>query len=860
MQWRSPSRCALSSLLWQHHPPIGLRHLSQHVSQTDTQVGASGSCVPPIVFSTKAKTLQALRGKLTSAALCDQWIVSAADWKDHGDDIVRNILRDNGNSNLIVRSSASNEDTAGSSMAGAYLSLGNIAPVPEDLQDAIGRVFASYDDNDDDDNNSNDPSRNSNNNKDEEVLVQPMVANVVLSGVALTRELDSGSPYYVINYDDCSGRTDTVTGGQASTTTMLVRRAAAGDRLRGLSSSSSLSWMRPLIDSIVEVEDVTGNQELDIEFCVVGGSAAEHRIYILQVRPLAASGKWTVIPDAEIDGAIDKIRQDLAGRIAPQSGLAGGTTIFTEMTDWNPAEMIGKTPRPLALSLYKSLITDSIWAKARHLMGYRMVDGPLMVDFHGRPFIDVRKSFNSFLPAGIDDDIDDDAASKLINHQLSRLAENPGLHDKVEFDICVTCMDFSVAESRKRFADAGLTATQAHKVETLLTALTRDAIVAGAPRLDELIKCADHLLGDRVDLANIPPLLRISKLLETCREEGTLIFAQLARHAFISSQLLHSMVHEGIMGKADMDRFMQSIHTVATSLSDDLHVVSTGELDRDTFLKKYGHLRPNTYDITSWSYDERPELFLGHAGTSVAQSIHEPFEVSPDMKWRVEEALKGIGYDVTAEHLFDYISTAIRGREQSKFAFTKVVSDILSSLIDWGETSGFDRDDLSFLSIEDTLSGCSIEEKRGRMEAAKAAYDLTRAIQLPHVIVAPDDVDFVRLPLGQPNFITNKSVTAATVFLTSVEAREIDDRIVMIENADPGFDWIFSRPIRGLVTMYGGANSHMAIRCAEFGLPAAIGCGGLLFNQLKKASVVELNAATKSLSCQDWTIKHGHAT
>jgi hypothetical protein len=283
-------------------------------------------------------------------------------------------------------------------------------------------------------------------------------------------------------------------------------------------------------------------------------------------------------------------------------------------------------------------------------------------------------------------------------------------------------------------------------------------------------------------------------------------------------------------------------------------------LDRDTFLKKYGHLRPNTYDITSWSYNERPELFLGNAGSSRAKSIHEPFELSPDMKRHVEEALKGIGCDVTAEHLFDYISTAIRGREQSKFAFTKVVSDVLSSLIDWGETSGFDRDDLSFLSIEDILLGCAIEETRDRMEAAKAEYDLTRAILLPHVIVEPDDVDFVRLPIGQPNFITSKSVTAATVFLTSAEAQEIDGRIVMIENADPGFDWIFSHPIRGLVTMYGGANSHMAIRCAEFGLPAAIGCGELLFNQLRKSTVVELNAATKSLSCQDWTIKHGNAT
>ena len=47
----------------------------------------------------------------------------------------------------------------------------------------------------------------------------------------------------------------------------------------------------------------------------------------------------------------------------------------------------------------------------------------------------------------------------------------------------------------------------------------------------------------------------------------------------------------------------------------------------------------------------------------------------------------------------------------------------------------------------------------------------------------------------------------------------------MIENADPGFDWIFGSKILGLITKYGGVNSHMAIRCAELEIPVAIGCG-----------------------------------
>ena len=43
----------------------------------------------------------------------------------------------------------------------------------------------------------------------------------------------------------------------------------------------------------------------------------------------------------------------------------------------------------------------------------------------------------------------------------------------------------------------------------------------------------------------------------------------------------------------------------------------------------------------------------------------------------------------------------------------------------------------------------------------------------------------------------------------------LKNKIILIENADPGYDWIFSHKIIGLVTKYGGANSHMTIRCSE---------------------------------------------
>ena len=65
--------------------------------------------------------------------------------------------------------------------------------------------------------------------------------------------------------------------------------------------------------------------------------------------------------------------------------------------------------------------------------------------------------------------------------------------------------------------------------------------------------------------------------------------------------------------------------------------------------------------------------------------------------------------------------------------------------------------------------------------------------------------------------------------------------ILAIESADPGYDWIFTSNLLGLITKYGGANSHMAIRCSELNIPASIGCGDQIFERLDKFSLVELD-------------------
>ena len=69
---------------------------------------------------------------------------------------------------------------------------------------------------------------------------------------------------------------------------------------------------------------------------------------------------------------------------------------------------------------------------------------------------------------------------------------------------------------------------------------------------------------------------------------------------------------------------------------------------------------------------------------------------------------------------------------------------------------------------------------------------------------------------------------------------DVAGRIVCIESADPGFDWIFAQRIAGLVTGFGGGNSHMAIRCIELDVPAALGVGERALARLARSPSIEL--------------------
>jgi phosphohistidine swiveling domain-containing protein len=124
---------------------------------------------------------------------------------------------------------------------------------------------------------------------------------------------------------------------------------------------------------------------------------------------------------------------------------------------------------------------------------------------------------------------------------------------------------------------------------------------------------------------------------------------------------------------------------------------------------------------------------------------------------------------------------------------------------------------------------------------------LSQAVCLPGQLSSGSDLSCFEQDEAEANFVTNGAVQAEVVVAPESPSVDVAEKLVLIPTADPGYDWMLARNIAGLITMYGGANSHMAVRAAELGLPAAIGVGETRFNALASATVVSLDCSSRTI-------------
>ena len=239
---------------------------------------------------------------------------------------------------MAIRSSSINEDNKKTSNAGKYHS--ELFVESNNKKKLLIQLIRSY-------------LNTRKNLKKNQIIIQEMIRNPDISGVLFTREPNTNAPYYVVNYDDISGLTDTVTSGSSefSNKSLNVYR----DKYNYLRSPR----FKKLIKSTKELKKLFNTQELDIEFCI-----KNLNIYLFQVRQLTNLKNWKKKTNKFLKNNLKHIEKK-SSKAQKTKRFIWKKNVFGQMPDWNPAEIIGQNPKPLAYSLYRKLITDKVWAIAR---------------------------------------------------------------------------------------------------------------------------------------------------------------------------------------------------------------------------------------------------------------------------------------------------------------------------------------------------------------------------------------------------------------------------------------------------------------------------------------------------------------
>lgn len=777
-------------------------------------------------IETKADTLFALRSLIQKSVIEEMYILYVRDYQADKLAVCHEIMEQFRGRRIVVRSSSSAEDSSWRSNAGHYKSILDVdSSSKEEIIDAVDAVIASY-------------ARDIRDLGKEQILIQCQAKNVAYSGVVFTRDIQSNKPYYLINYDE-TGSTDSVTGGMAGRMMKIIRN---------VKTENLCSPWRELLLAVQELEHIMEGLALDIEFAV----DREGQVILFQMRPLVASYKQLSAYD---DPAFFGLLDNAALMYEQHKNIVTNTPMMlSDMAFWNPSEIIGNNPRPLDYSLYRAIITHRAWNRGIERIGYRKLEQDLMHRIGNKPYICLEYSFYALIPQEVEEDL----AIRLVRYYENALRHNLTAHDKIEFEIVFTTYDFGTEEKTGCLLSYGFTQEERKKLTDSLRRLTERAVLdfdeilkedrQALKKLETIRKEQEGLLkGKKATIHQT--LSAVNRLLKSLQHYGTPQFARQARMAFMARAFLKSLTEHGPGGEGkpwfhqeEVDEFMQSITTVATQFERDFRAFSQNEISRAEFNEKYGHLRVGTYDIRTERYDQmnfRP-------GPSKNQKKTEG-RADALLGERLSQAIQKAGLHVEAAELLHFIRQAIEQREYFKFEFTKSLSLILELLVSAGAALEIARQDLSWLEIEDFQipQYMSADELRDRLEAKiegrHRQYQQFRELSLPEVILGRESLEVVEVYEARPNFITTRQVEGEVVLLEETPYADIHDKIVVVPKADPGYEWVFAKGIRGFITRFGGAASHMAIRCAEFEIPAAIGCGEKIYHYVSSLSYLKLD-------------------
>jgi phosphohistidine swiveling domain-containing protein len=779
-----------------------------------------------ITFISKAQNLNYLT-KLYSKKINvpNFFFFKISDWIDNSEEILKK-AKHNLSNNVCIRSSYLGEDGKKNSMAGKFNSFINIRNNYDILKIKINLLIQQYKKID-----------KTINIKNHEILIQNFVQNNVCSGVMTNFSLRDGSPYFTINYDDVTKSTESVTSGSKESHRVLHVYKNSKNKIRN-------TKFKNLIKIFQFIEKNYSYIPLDIEFAI----DKYEKIYILQIRPITFNSSKPKYNEINYSNKL-KYYEKKYNILKKKYSKYSKNLIFSNMSDWNPAEIIGIQPDYLSYSLYEYFVTNKSWFSARKQMGYGSgKSDKLMQQFLGKPFINLNLSFNSLIPSNVKKE----TKNKLVNHWLNEIKLKPYLHDKVEIDIVQNCFYFGV---KKKLLSYDFLSNNEKKVFYLnLKIHTEDLInefkfktTSLLNQLLNLEETRENIIKNYINKKKSQQILiTLSNKLKKC---GIIPFAKIARYAFIAKKILQSMVDEKIITKKCYYNILKKSDTITNRFVIDKKKLLLNRISKKSFFNMYYHLRPGTYNIRSKRYCKKIDVY------SISNQIQNILSfkylnineiLTKNNKLKINSYIKKNNINIDIDNLFFFLINSTRLRENSKFIFTRSLSDIIE-LIKLNVINK--KQKLENINFHKFLSSKKKNSKVYNIYNNEFDNEVSRTSKLPYLIQSNNDFYVASVLISKPNFITSKKIKGKLYYLKSGTNKNtnLSNKIIMIENADPGFDWIFAKNISGLITKFGGINSHMSIRCEEKQIPAIIGMGEDNFSKLHKKNYIEIDCKLEKI-------------
>ena len=483
---------------------------------------------------------------------------------------------------------------------------------------------------------------------------------------------------------------------------------------------------------------------------------------LLQVRPLVLNEEQLLIYNSGFE-----VADSLSVSLQTISIQAAKHPVLGDMIDINPRELVGENPSVFTADLYGYMFVDSVVADARRQLGYQHVSEPLAIKVANKPYVSLQRSGLSLLPDGLSDY----RVESISDSYRAQLLEDLSLQSSVEFDVYQVSAQ-QAEKSDIEFFDVLEQGLQSQDLHQELMQEVRD--------LEDFI-------------SEIKSVSRIEFLLEKL-QLATNLFTKVARLAFYFRHL-NSLEY----GESVLNQKLSQVVTVSSQFVNDQKTLSHAEL-----LQKYGHLRPSQFDIFVPNYAATPDMLKPIQGLFDQEDLQPSNEVAFDQ---------------------DPLIVFSQAREQVKFLFTHIIDRIAAVLMREVSQMNLEFELLKYLKISevlDLLSG-NLSDLGSLLEDRAQEHLLQTNIVYPEVVLDGNMFVFEKI-MAHGTFVGSKVVEAPVVCLSrEMVDVDLDGKIVLLEAADPGFDFIFASDIKGFVTKVGGPNSHMAIRAHELGLTACIG-------------------------------------